>query len=207
MRIYLWVIFGFVGCLFQACNKTEEKKPAVETTLSQAPDEGLVIYQKAEKIDSSALGIRDTVAQLLTLVYGVKIVEHPELTEDMKDGNDAVSKKIENRYDLSVSKMERKLKDLTEESDIICHVSTEGITYYQAPGRMDIDVKLVKNLRGIVGDSFKLPVEMKSGKEKTAYKIREGDDLVLFFKEADTVEGNNFIPGTNYQLISIEMVH
>lgn len=207
MRILLLTIFTFSCILIQACKKVEESQPATTATISQAPEDELIIYKKSKDLDSTKMGIKDTVVSWMSLIYGINIVEKTALTDDMEDGNDAVEEKIENRYDLSVSKMENKLGQLAKNADIVCQVSTEGITYYQTPGRMDIDVSLVKDLRGSVSKTFKLPVEMKSSKEKTAYKIREGDDLVLFFEAVDKVEGNNFIPGTNYKLISIEMVH
>lgn len=196
-------IFGFLNR-----NKLLSKKTVVNNSVpsfSQGKLDELVVFQfgKKDTVDNS-----DTVNALISQLYGIKFEEKAALTDEFKEDQILVLDKIEVRFGKSYSKIEKEIEKLVEESEVILKVDPSNIIYFEAPGRVDINCKVLEKIRGtLTQDNFTIKVKSDLGKDRELYKVKDHELQLLFFKTTEKVSDINTIPGTNLDLIDIKSIY
>lgn len=202
------VVFALAGFGILNRNKIIPKKEVVNNTIpsfSQGKMDELVVFQfgKNDSIDKS-----DTVNALISKIYGIKFEKKELLNEANKENQLLVFDKIEVRFGKPYNKIEKEIEKLVEESTVILKIDPTNILYFDAPGRVDMNCKIVEKIRGtVLKDTFTIKIKRDLGKDRELYKVKDHEQQFLFFKTTEKPSDLNSIPGTNLDLIDMKSIY
>lgn len=202
------VVFALAGFGILNRNKIIPKKEVVNNTIpsfSQGKMDELVVFQfgKNDSIDKS-----DTVNALISKIYGIKFEKKELLNEANKENQLLVFDKIEVRFGKPYNKIEKEIEKLVEESTVILKIDPTNILYFDAPGRVDMNCKIVEKIRGtVLKDTFTIKIKRDLGKDRELYKVKDHEQQFLFFKTTEKPSDLNSIPGTNLDLIDMKTIY